>query len=77
MESMSVQNFSDFYCLIWPPGVFELSKNAKNKENQRKLKLTSSLYIIFMTFFWGQGSLKCPKMGKNKKNLKFAKKIKY
>ena len=47
MESMSVQNFRDFYCRIWPPGVFELSKNAKNKKNQRKLKLTSSLFIIY------------------------------
>ena len=28
--------------------VFELSKNAKNKKNQRKLKLTSSLFIIYL-----------------------------
>ena len=36
MEFISVQNFRDFYFRIWPLGVFELSKNAKNKENERK-----------------------------------------
>ena len=45
MESISVQHFRDFYCRIWPPGVFELSKNAKKN---RKIKVTSSLFIIYL-----------------------------
>ena len=36
MHSIRVQNFRDFYCRIWPPGVFELSKNAKKQEKSKK-----------------------------------------